>query len=87
MEPARRPLFAEEELPVWLVHDPAARDRLQAMLGKMRAAATWPWKHATVCFYRETVWPSLLNKLPDENEAARLRTEMDAEITRLDAAE
>lgn len=78
-------LFAEDELPWRPAYDPGdVRDRLEAMLAKMRAAASWPWKPSTVCFYRETFWPSLLSKLPDAEEAAHLR-EMEAEITRLDA--
>jgi hypothetical protein len=52
----------------------------------MRAAASWPWKPSTVVLYRESVWPSLLGKLADETEIVRLRSEMDAEIARLDAA-
>ena len=60
--------------------------RLEAMLAKMRAAASWPWKSSTVGMYRDTLWPSLLSKLPNPEEAARLRCEMEAEITRLDAA-
>ena len=56
------------------------------MLDKMRAAATWPWKSSTVCLHRESVWPSLLGKLADEIEAARLRSEMEVEAARLDAA-
>jgi hypothetical protein len=78
--------FADEELPWRPVYDPAeVRQRLESVLVKMRAAAGWPWKSATVAFYRETLWPSLLSKLPHA-EAAQLRAEMDAEITRLDAA-
>lgn len=62
------------------------RDRLNGMLDKMRAAASWPWKASTVAFYRETVWPSLLSKLPDKDEAARFHAEIEAEAGRLDAA-
>jgi hypothetical protein len=62
------------------------RNRLNDMLSKMRAAASWPWKASTVAFYRETVWPSLLSKLPDKDEAARFRTEIEAETARLESA-
>ena len=80
-------LFAEEELPWRPAYDPAEiRDRLQTVLVKMRAAASWPWKPATISFYRETLWPTLLGKLPYA-EAAQLRCEIDAEITRLDAVQ
>ena len=80
-------LFAEDALPWRPAYDVAAiRERLEAVLAKMRAAASWPWKEATVSHYRETVWPSLLDKLPDAAEADRLRSEMETEIARLDAA-
>jgi hypothetical protein len=80
-------LFAEENLPRRPLHDPQdARNRLKDMLDKMRAAASWPWKASTVASYRESLWPSLLSKLPDEEESARWRAEIDAEIARLDAA-
>lgn len=79
-------MFAESELPRY---DPGAADalaRLQAMLAKMRAAASWPWKASTVAAYRETLWPSLLARLADKDEGERLRAELDAEAARLDAA-
>jgi hypothetical protein len=80
-------LFAEEDLPRRPLHDPReARERLQAMLGKMRAAASWPWKAATVSSYRESLWPLLLGCLADEAEASRFRAEIEAEAARLDAA-
>jgi hypothetical protein len=79
-------LFADEELPWRPAYDPAeVRVRLETMLVKMRAAANWPWRPANVAFYRETQWPSLLGKLPHA-EAARLRSEMEVEIVRLDTA-
>ena len=78
-------LFAEEELPWRPVYDPReVRERLETILVKMRAAASWPWKSAIVAQYRETLWPSLLGKLPHA-EATQLRSEMDTEINRLDA--
>lgn len=80
-------LFAEEALPWQPAYDAdAVRGRLEAVLVKMRAAANWPWKAATVEFYRATLWPSLLSKLPDTGDTARLRSEMESEIARLDAA-
>jgi hypothetical protein len=81
-------LFSEDELPRRPLHDPQeARERLQAMLDKMRAAASWPWKAATVSSYRESLWPSLLGRLADDAEAARFRAEIEAEAARLDAAD
>jgi len=80
-------LFAEEDLPRRPLHDvEAVRARLTEMLGKMRAAALWPWKEATVRQYREGLWPSLLAKLPDADEAARVAAAIAAECARLDAA-
>ena len=79
-------LFAEEELPWRPAWDPdEVRERLEAMLLKMRAAASWPWKPSTVSNYRENLWPALLAKLA-QADAARLRAEMAAETARLDAA-
>jgi hypothetical protein len=86
LEPDQLLMFAEDALPVFMPDAEAAREKLQDMLEKMRAAASWPWKNTTVVLYRENVWPSLLGKLGDEQEAARLRAEIHTEITRLDAA-
>ncbi|MGB8363917.1 MAG: hypothetical protein ACLQUZ_17965 [Rhizomicrobium sp.] len=78
-------MFAEDDLPRYEPGADDARVRLENMLDRMRVAANWPWKSSTVSLYRETLWPSLLGKLSDD-EAARLRAEIDAEIVRLDAA-
>ena len=87
MDSDRSFLFAEDALPFQPAYDVGAvRERLEAALVKMRAAASWPWKDSTASRYRESVWPSLLKKLPDAAEAARLKAEMEAEIARLDAA-
>ena len=81
-------LFKEDDLPFQAAYDvDAMRVRLQGMLDKMRAAASWPWKSATVASYRESLWPSLLAKLPDCEEVIRFRVELAAEAARLDAAE
>jgi hypothetical protein len=79
-------LFLEEDLPRYAADTAAVRDRLQEMLAKMQAAASWPWKATTVESYRERLWPSLLARLSDPTEAAKLRAALDAEIARLDAA-
>ena len=80
-------LFAEADLPQRPVyHSQDVADKLHAFLDKMRAAASWPWKASTVSNYRETVWPSLLGKLPDKAEAAQFRADIEAEAARLDAA-
>lgn len=77
-------MFAEDDLPRYVPDAQDVRERLQAVLDKIRAAASWPWKAATVSHYRETLWPSLLSKLPEE-EAARWRFELETEAARLDA--
>ncbi len=87
LEAARPFMFAEEDLPRYIPGAEDARDKLQGMLEKMRGAASWPWKASTVSLYRETLWPSLLGKVADGPEAARLRSEMAKEIARLDAAD
>jgi hypothetical protein len=80
-------LFAEDTLPWQATYDVGAvRDRLEAALVKMRAAANWPWRDSTVSHYRETIWPSLLGKLPDDADRTGLRSELETEISRLDAA-
>ena len=84
MEAAQPALFAEEALPRYIPDAQGARDRLQSMVDKMHAAASWPWKASTVAHYRETLWPSLLSKLP-EQEGARLGSEIETEAARLDA--
>jgi hypothetical protein len=77
VESNRSCLFAADALPFQPAYDVGAvRERLEAALGKMRAAAGWPWKDSTAAHYREAVWPSLLKKLLDAAEAARLKAEM-----------
>jgi hypothetical protein len=79
-------LFSEQDLPRRPVYDPQdVTDKLHAFLDKMRAAASWPWKAATVAHYRTTVWPQLLAKLGDTDEAQHIRAELDAEAARLDS--
>jgi hypothetical protein len=56
------------------------------MLAAMRAAKRWQWEQVMVELYRETVWPYLYTRLPDQDEADRWRAEIEAEIARLDAA-
>lgn len=83
MDAGQQTLFVAEDLPQCFPDAPEIRERLQGMLAKMRAAASWPWKPSTVSHYRETVWPALLAKLPDADEAARLRAAIETEIARL----
>jgi hypothetical protein len=56
------------------------------MISVMRSSERWPWESDTIEFYRESVWPYLYEKLPDRDEAERFRAEIEAEISRLDAA-
>ena len=71
-------LFAEEELPRAVADTAAVRARLEEILAKTQAAASRPWKASTVANYRESVWPALLVKLSDPEEAARLSTRIEA---------
>jgi hypothetical protein len=85
---AQPSLFAEEELaPKRYVPDPRhVRNSLTDLLGQMRAAKRWPWEGAVLSLHRDIALPRLLSELPDPAEAARWRTDIEAEVTRLDAA-
>ena len=60
------------------------RAELLAVLAELRAAQSIPWDARRTLYWR-TVFPQMTNWLPEE-EAARLRFEFDAEISRLEAA-
>ena len=78
-------LFAEAPAPAAYVPDAQhVRNRLEDMLGLMQGAPVWPWPAVTVRLYRETVWPYLFALLPDPQEAARWRGEIEAQAARLD---
>ncbi|HVZ17627.1 MAG TPA: hypothetical protein VG897_10950 [Terriglobales bacterium] len=62
------------------------RNSLKSLLDQMRAAERWPWEGALLELYRDIVPPQLYADLPDCEEAARWRAEIEAEIARLDAA-
>jgi hypothetical protein len=81
-------LFAEEELaPKRYVPNPQhVRNSLKDLLGQMRAAERWPWEGAVLSLYRDLVPPQLYAELPDAEEAARWRADIEAEAARLDAA-
>ncbi len=85
---AQQSLFAEDELATKrYVPDPRhVRNSLGDLLGQMRAAARWPWNGAVLSLYRDIVLPRLCEELLDREEAARWRAEIEAEVTRLDAA-
>jgi hypothetical protein len=63
------------------------RERLEHLVGRMRAAERWPWKGAVLALYREDVLPQLCEELPAGEEASRWRAEIEAESARLDAAQ
>ncbi len=87
MGKAQPSLFAEEDLgPKPYVPKPEhVRNRLNSLLAEMRAAKRWPWEGAVLELYRDIVPPQLYADLPDPEEAARWRTEIEAEIARLDS--
>jgi hypothetical protein len=86
--PAQADLFGDPAVaPKAYVPDPRhVRNRLNEMLTVMRSSQSWPWEPVMVELYRERVLPYLCDKLPDADEAARFRAEIEAEIARLDAA-
>jgi hypothetical protein len=84
---AQQSLFEEELAPKRYVPNPQhVRNSLKSLLDEMRAAERWPWEGAVLKLYRDIVPPQLYAELPDAEEAARWRAEIDAEITRLDTA-
>jgi hypothetical protein len=85
---AQHSLFQEEELaPKRYVPNPQhVRNSLTDLLAQMRAAARWPWEGAVLSLYRDIVLPRLLSELSDPEETGRWRTEIEAEVARLDAA-
>jgi len=81
--------FAEEEMgpkpKVYVPNPNAVRNRLRGLLEEMRGAERWPWQGALLNLYRDIVPPQLYAALPDVEEAARWRAEIEAEAARLDA--
>jgi len=63
------------------------RERLEDLVGRMRAAERWPWKGSVLTLYRDNVLPRLCEQLPAADEAARWQAAIAAETARLDAAE
>ena len=60
------------------------RNSLQSLVNKMQAAKTWPWNPSVVDLHRERSFAYLCGLLPDQDEAARWRALIEAEIARLD---
>jgi hypothetical protein len=85
---AQQSLFGEEDVaPRRYIPNPQhVRNSLKSLLDQMRAAERWPWEGAVLELYRAIVPPQLYADLPDAEEAARWRAEIEAEAARLDAA-
>jgi hypothetical protein len=83
-------LFAENEMgpkpKVYVPNPEHVRNRLRGLLEEMRDARHWPWKGAVLNLYRDIVPPQLFAALPDAEEAACWRAEIEAEAARLDSA-
>jgi type IV secretory pathway TrbF-like protein len=62
------------------------RNRLEDLVEQMRSATSWPWDPVMVRLHREKTFSYLCDLLADREEAAKWRSSIDAEITRLDAA-
>ncbi len=77
-------LFGTETAPVYRPNPDKVRTRLHRILAEARAARTFPWDPARVSLYR-TIFPQMTLWLP-EDEAAQLRFEFEAEMTRLQSA-
>jgi hypothetical protein len=77
-------LFGAEAAPAYRPDPNKVRARLHSILAEARAAQALPWEPTTVSLYR-TIFPQMTLWLPEE-EAAQLRFEFEAEMTRLQAA-
>ena len=77
-------LFEAEPAPAYRPDPDKVRARLQKILAEARAAQSMPWEAARVSLYR-TIFPQMTLWLPEE-EAARLRFDFEAQMTRLLAA-
>lgn len=67
------------------VPDPQhVRNRLEALIGQMRASAHWPWPEAMVALHCAKTFDYLCALLP-KDEAAKWRAELAIEIERLGA--
>ena len=70
--------------PVYRPDPVRVRARLHGILAEAKAASTLPWDSRRLGLYR-TIFPQMTLCLPEE-EAAQLRFEFEAEMTRLKAA-
>lgn len=76
-------LFGAEAAPAYRPDPEKVRARLHRILGEAKGARTLPWDRTRLSLYR-TIFPQMTLWLP-EDEAARLRLEFEAELTRLHA--
>ena len=79
---AQPDLFGADATPSYRPDPASVRARLQKILAEVRAAQQLTWGRASL--YR-TIFPQMTLWLPEE-EAAQLRFEFEAEMTRLEAA-
>ena len=77
-------LFGVEDTPAYRPDPERVRARIHRILSEAKAAHTLPWEPARVSLYR-TIFPQLTLWLP-EDEAAQLRFQFEAEMSRLEAA-
>ncbi len=80
----QRDLFGANTAPAYHADPDKVRARLHKILAEARGAQKLPWEPARVNLYR-TIFPQMTLWLPEE-EAAQLRFEFAAEMTRLEAA-
>lgn len=79
-------LFGEDAAPVAYRADPdKVRMKLNRILAEARTASILPWDSQQLRLYR-TIVPQMSLWLPEE-EAAQLRLDFEAEVSRLQAAE
>lgn len=81
---AQPDLFGAEAAPVYRPNPDKVRARLHHILAEARAAQRFPWDSSRVSLYR-TIFPQMTLFLP-EDEAAQLRLDFEAEMTRLQTA-
>jgi hypothetical protein len=77
-------LFGEDAAPAYRPDPDKVRARLHRILAEAKAARTLPWDASRASLY-QTIFPQMTQWLPDD-EAAQLRFDFEAEMTRLKAA-
>ncbi len=83
-EPNTQPdLFGADAAPAYRPDPDKVRARLYRLLAEAKAAETLPWDSTRLSLYR-TIFPQMTLWLPEE-EAAQLRFDFEAEMTRLQA--